>query len=530
MVAAATPGRARAESRRGAGRAAGLRGGQRVRGRRLQSRRRAVDARVRNPPGAGAPLQPGQGLRQARRHRSRVRNLSSLRRFGRRRSEAEGEGGGAPASCSKMRGARRRPSARRRAEAASAAADGAAAAAAGAGRAAQARAPPTADEMASSSSATTAARAPARSLRRARARRRRGGVRRRRRRPFGERAAAAVRSVVVAVRRRRGRRGARSRTTAITRAGIADGFYAGAAVAAGVGAYFLYRGFRPEPTAPSVALLPGARRDGRRRSSPRGRSDARVRARRRRLSRVAGRASCSAVLNFHECNVDSDCRAPTDAGGQLYCSDDHMCVGAIPDYLLCAGLGADDATARSPTARWSSAASSAPRVDNNVNDHTFRDAADLAAAGVPRRQGYNIAHVVCDTAGDPDASRARLQRRHRSLRRQDHRRPRHQRRGASAWPTWSRARGVPIVSPSATNPDITGLDDDNLHLAHRRQRQPAGRRCWRRCRCRRRKLDIIFESDNTYASGSKTRSSAPSPRSAALSHGTFPVDSTDRRR
>ncbi|MDB4968282.1 MAG: hypothetical protein JWN44_3971 [Myxococcales bacterium] len=39
-------------------------------------------------------------------------------------------------------------------------------------------------------------------------------------------------------------------------AGIADGFYAATAVAAGVGAYFLYRGFRPEPTAPSLALLP----------------------------------------------------------------------------------------------------------------------------------------------------------------------------------------------------------------------------------------------------------------------------------
>jgi len=44
--------------------------------------------------------------------------------------------------------------------------------------------------------------------------------------------------------------------SAITRAAIADGFYAGAAVAVGVGAYFLYRGFRPEPTAPSLALVP----------------------------------------------------------------------------------------------------------------------------------------------------------------------------------------------------------------------------------------------------------------------------------
>jgi tetratricopeptide (TPR) repeat protein len=46
--------------------------------------------------------------------------------------------------------------------------------------------------------------------------------------------------------------------TAVIRGAIADGFYAATAVAAGVGAYFLYRGFRPEPTAPSLALLPVA--------------------------------------------------------------------------------------------------------------------------------------------------------------------------------------------------------------------------------------------------------------------------------
>jgi len=44
--------------------------------------------------------------------------------------------------------------------------------------------------------------------------------------------------------------------TAITRAAIADGFYAATAVAVGVGAYFVYRGFRPEPSAPSLALVP----------------------------------------------------------------------------------------------------------------------------------------------------------------------------------------------------------------------------------------------------------------------------------
>jgi tetratricopeptide (TPR) repeat protein len=46
--------------------------------------------------------------------------------------------------------------------------------------------------------------------------------------------------------------------TAITRAAIADGFYGATAVAAGITAYFVYRGFRPEPNAPSLALVPVA--------------------------------------------------------------------------------------------------------------------------------------------------------------------------------------------------------------------------------------------------------------------------------
>jgi tetratricopeptide (TPR) repeat protein len=45
---------------------------------------------------------------------------------------------------------------------------------------------------------------------------------------------------------------------AVTRAGVADGFFALTAVGAGVTAYFLYRGFRPEPNAPSLAIAPTA--------------------------------------------------------------------------------------------------------------------------------------------------------------------------------------------------------------------------------------------------------------------------------
>ena len=49
---------------------------------------------------------------------------------------------------------------------------------------------------------------------------------------------------------------------ALLHAGLADGFYAGAVVVAGVGAYFLYRGFRPEPTAPSLVFAPSVSPSG----------------------------------------------------------------------------------------------------------------------------------------------------------------------------------------------------------------------------------------------------------------------------
>jgi tetratricopeptide (TPR) repeat protein len=44
------------------------------------------------------------------------------------------------------------------------------------------------------------------------------------------------------------------KSSAVLRAGLADGFYAGTAVLAAITSYFLYRGFRGEPNAPSLAL------------------------------------------------------------------------------------------------------------------------------------------------------------------------------------------------------------------------------------------------------------------------------------
>src|SRR5262249_41152545 len=88
-------------------------------------------------------------------------------------------------------------------------------------------------------------------------------------------------------------------------------------------------------------------------------------------------ASCSAGLGFRECNVDTDCVGTTDAGTKLYCSDDHMCVGAIPDYLLChVDVPADG---NIPSGALVIGGLYRTSGANDVNDHAFRNAANLAA-------------------------------------------------------------------------------------------------------------------------------------------------------
>ncbi|HEY2743557.1 MAG TPA: ABC transporter substrate-binding protein [Polyangia bacterium] len=229
---------------------------------------------------------------------------------------------------------------------------------------------------------------------------------------------------------------------------------------------------------------------------------------------------CSAVLSFHECNVDKDCSGTTPAGTPLYCSDDHMCVGAIPDARLCQQSVPpppmaipDGALIVGGLYRTSGA--------NDVNDHTFRNAADLAASELGAM--YPIAHIVCDTAGDPDqAARAydvvidRF--------------------GAQVivGPDTSdevfavakevESRGVPLISPSATNPNISGLDDDslvwrtaasdNLQAIVLATLPAAGA-----------KLDIIFVSDSAYATGLEDAFLSNYPGSVANTLG-FPSGDT----
>jgi branched-chain amino acid transport system substrate-binding protein len=207
-------------------------------------------------------------------------------------------------------------------------------------------------------------------------------------------------------------------------------------------------------------------------------------------------SSCSAVLKFHECDVDSDCTGTTDAGTALFCSDDHMCVGAIPDYLLCkVSIPADG---KIPPGALVIGGLFRTSGANDVNDHTFRNAADLAAQDFIDAH-FNVAHVVCDTAGDAtQAARA-----YNVV---------IDRFGAKiiVGPDTSdevfavadeiKGRGVPIISPSATNPRITKLDDDNL-IWRTAASDDLQAKVLATLPVATAKIDIIYVSDSAYARG-----------------------------
>lgn len=231
---------------------------------------------------------------------------------------------------------------------------------------------------------------------------------------------------------------------------------------------------------------------------------------------VVAAGGCSAVLKFHECNTDQDCMGTNADGGMLYCSDDHMCVGALPDYALCNveepedGVIPDGALVIGGLYRVSG--------DNDVNDHAFRNAGNLAAAEINGSgSGYKVAHVVCDTAGDPaQAARAYdvvIQRFHAV---------------AVVGPDTSdevfavakevKARGVPVMSPSATNPAISGLDDDGL-IWRTAASDNLQAKVLASLPVSSAKLDIIYVSDSNYAKGLRDAFLANFP--SAQSPGSF---------
>jgi branched-chain amino acid transport system substrate-binding protein len=109
-------------------------------------------------------------------------------------------------------------------------------------------------------------------------------------------------------------------------------------------------------------------------------------------------SGCSFLLNFHECNSDSDCtRRAVDGGAVLYCTSDNACVAGLPDERLCtetrgpaAGPGVVTFAA---LARLDG--TSAPKDNERMN------AVRMAADEVNQQMQPPIHLVICNTSGDP---------------------------------------------------------------------------------------------------------------------------------
>jgi ABC-type branched-subunit amino acid transport system substrate-binding protein len=217
-------------------------------------------------------------------------------------------------------------------------------------------------------------------------------------------------------------------------------------------------------------------------------------------------ASCSAVLNFHECNRSSDCANRVhDGGATLYCNVDHQCVDTSPCYvsveptapgtpLVIAGLYLLSQSVSGP------------------NDHAIRQAVDLAAIEL-NTLSVPVRHVACDTGGDATAAIRAFDLAVQQFK-----------AAAVIGPDSSgellalapevRKRGVVVVSPASSAAAITDLVDDGL--------------IWRTCASDNLQakvlatlvpaassLDVVWVSPNLYADGLEKAFIAASGRTDA---------------
>ncbi len=167
---------------------------------------------------------------------------------------------------------------------------------------------------------------------------------------------------------------------------------------------------------------------------------------------------CSAALNFNECNLDSDCAGrAVDGGPALFCTTDHFCVNGLPEDRLCQQpIGAfpeQHPVVIAGLFRLSG--------DSDSKDTAMANAAVLAIGEINQLMQRPISLVMCDTAGDSSNGQRAFLRAVDTF-------------GAVAivGPTTSgdalgiaqlaTQRGILVVSPSATSPDITNLNDNGL--------------------------------------------------------------------
>jgi branched-chain amino acid transport system substrate-binding protein len=172
---------------------------------------------------------------------------------------------------------------------------------------------------------------------------------------------------------------------------------------------------------------------------------------------LAAVPGCSAVLDFDECNRDEECAGRVD-GGAGYCTSDHLCVAEIPSERLCtSGTVPENPPAG---ATWIGGFF---RLSGNSGDKDteMANAARLAIEQLGVAMSRPIAMVLCDTAGGSDVavrSVDKAVREHNIV--------------ALVGPTTSGSflgvvpslvqHGLLAVSPSATSPAITNVQDNGL--------------------------------------------------------------------
>ncbi|MGZ3440323.1 MAG: ABC transporter substrate-binding protein [Polyangia bacterium] len=216
-------------------------------------------------------------------------------------------------------------------------------------------------------------------------------------------------------------------------------------------------------------------------------------------------ASCSAVLDFHECNTSADCAGKGGGAATLYCNSDHQCVDTSPCRV------SFEATAPGPPLVIAglyllSQASDGP------NDHAIRQAVDLAAFEL-NNLNVPVRHVACDTGGDKAVALEALDLAVSQFK-----------AVAVVGPNSSvelltlapdvRKRGVVVVSPAASAAAIADVVDDSL--------------IWRTCGSdnlqakvlatlvpKTATLDVVWVPEDPYADGLEKAFIAASGRSDA---------------
>jgi branched-chain amino acid transport system substrate-binding protein len=166
---------------------------------------------------------------------------------------------------------------------------------------------------------------------------------------------------------------------------------------------------------------------------------------------------CSAVLNFDQCSQDQDCADKID-GGVGFCTSDHLCIGVAPDERVCNEfIGADHTNPNTVMVagffRLSGMAGD--------KDTEMASAARLAMKEIEDQGQRPIGMVLCDVALDDTAAARSVTKAIADYH-----------IVGAVGPTTSGTLlkvfqqlvdgNVLVITPSATSPSITNLQDNDL--------------------------------------------------------------------